>query len=115
MTTCILLPGHASATTGTGSSNAVGYLQVFSATEPVKTGEDVYYFPHTGYRIYDTSGHLMKSVENRDSEVDEVPQTVELKPGTYSIWALSDSGHYVTMPVRIKSARTTTVSLENKS
>jgi hypothetical protein len=126
LTICFVLESHATAATGStapssssssssSSSAHSGYLQVFSATEQARTGEDTYYYPHTGYRIYDSSGQVVKWVENHDSAVDETPKTVELKPGTYTIWALADSGHYVKTPVKIKPARTTTVELENAS
>jgi flagellar hook assembly protein FlgD len=91
---------------------SVGYLTVFSSTEETQWGEGSYYYVHTGYRIYDSAGKVVKWVENHDTSIDEDPQKVELAPGTYTIWAQSDKDGYVKVPVVIKLARTTAVHLE---
>jgi len=98
---------------GQVAENAAGYLQVYSATEQAAGTEPGPYFLHTGYRIYDSAGNVVKWVGNHDGDTDEAPQTIELKPGTYAVWAQAGSGRYVKMPVVIRPARTTTVRLEN--
>src|ERR1700683_1211609 len=49
-----------------------GYLEVFSTTQESQWGEGSYYYPHTGYRIYDASGKLLKWVENHNLNTDEM-------------------------------------------
>jgi hypothetical protein len=90
-----------------------GYLEVFSATQESQWGEGSTYYPHTGYRIYNSSGKMVKWVENHNTSIDEAPQKVELTPGTYTVWALSDKDGYVNVPVVIKLAQVTKVHLEN--
>jgi len=98
---------------GQVAGDGTGYLQVYSATEQAVGTEPGSYFLHTGYRIYDATGKVVKWVGNHDSDTDEEPQKIELQPGAYTVWAQSGSGKYVKVPVVIKPARTTTVRLEN--
>ena len=118
---CSLLPGQASAKSlplvaqpaisGQPHGTSVGYLEVHSATEPSPGTEGIFYFVHTGYRIYGPNGQLVKWVENHDNESDEAPQKIELAPGTYTVWGQSEKGGYVSVPVQIKSGRVTVASL----
>jgi hypothetical protein len=91
---------------------SVGYLTVFSSTQEAQWGEGSYYCPHTGYRIYDSTGKIVKWVENHASSNDEAPEKVDLAPGKYTIWAQSDRKGYVRVPAVIKMGRTTVVHLE---
>src|ERR1700761_6571428 len=50
-----------------------GYLTVFSSTEQTQWGENSYYYPHTGYRILDGNGKMVKWVDNHNSVIDEAP------------------------------------------
>jgi len=113
LTACFTAESPLSAATGTGQNNNSGHLQVFSSTEYAQGGEGPFYLLHTGYRIYNSKGEVVKWVENHGTDVDETPQIVELKPGSYTLWALSDSKGYVNISVKIKPARTTTVQLED--
>jgi len=109
---CFFLQGQAKArNTLPYDKVSFGYLEVFSATQQSQWGEGNYYYPHTGYRIYDSSGKVVKWVENHDTSIDEAPQKVELTPGIYTIWAQSDHNGYVKVPVTIKLARTAAVHL----
>ena len=108
----VTLPAVGSMDTEQYDKVSVGYLTVFSSTEETQWGEGSYYYVHTGYRIYDSAGKVVKWVENHDTSIDEDPQKVELAPGTYTIWAQSDKDGYVKVPVVIKQARTTAVHLE---
>ncbi len=89
-----------------------GYLKVFSRTEQSQWGEGSYYYIHTAYWIYDSTGKRIRTVSNHDSSIDEDPQKVELPPGHYVVKAWSDNDGLVTVPVVVKLARTTSVNLE---
>jgi hypothetical protein len=91
---------------------SVGYLTVFSSTEEAQWGDGPYYYVHTGYRTYDSTGKAVKWIANHDTSTDEAPEKVELTPGRYTIWAQSDKDGYVKVPIVIKLARTTAVHLE---
>lgn len=93
-----------------------GYLIVYTATEnPINTDEGMMYYPHTGYSIYDTSGHRVRSVANHITSEDENPSRVSLPPGTYTVRAESESDGTVDVPVQIRGMRTTVVNLEKRS
>lgn len=112
---CSLLQGHATAS-ATSSSNdkaSPGFLKVFTATQESQWGEGGYYYLHTGYRIYDSNGKVVKWVENHTTSIDEAPEKVELAPGTYTIWAQSDKDGYVKVPVIIKQDGMTMVHLKS--
>ena len=109
----VTLPAVGPTDPGQNDKVSVGYLTVFSSTEEAQWGEGPYYYAHTGYRIYDSTGKAVKWVANHDSSTDDAQQNVELAPGRYTIWAQSDKDGYVNVPVVIKPARTTAVHLEN--
>ena len=119
--TCFILQGEAAAGvtgpekrtfSGQNDQASFGYLKVFSSTQESQWGEGSYYYLHTGYRIYDSTGKAVKWVENHNTSIDEDPEKVELAPGAYTIWAQSDKDGYVKVPVVIKPARITAVHLE---
>jgi hypothetical protein len=109
----IVLPAVGPHPPGVYDKVSCGYLEVFSATQETQWGEGSYYYPHTGYRIYDSNGKLMRWIDNHNTSTDENPEKVELAPGTYRVWALSDRDGYVNVPVIIKLAQVTKVHLEN--
>jgi hypothetical protein len=112
----LLLQGHAlagSAPAGPSRPASPGYLEVFSATEETPGNEGSYYFPHTGYQIYDARGNAVRWIENHGNSVDEAPQKIALTPGTYTIWAQADKRGYVRVSVTIKAGRATTLNLED--
>jgi len=91
-----------------------GYLKVFSATErsdSINNGDENFY-PHSAYWIYDKTGKRIKTVRNHGTSPEEGPDTVELKPGTYTVRAYAENKGLVTVPVIIKLARTTAVHLD---
>lgn len=89
-----------------------GYLEVYSRTQEIQWGEGSYYYPHTSYWLYDSTGRKLRTVDNNSGSIDESPEKVELPPGTYTVKAWSDNDGLVTVPVIIKLARTTSVHLE---
>jgi hypothetical protein len=106
----VLLTGLTSVMRTQADSTANGSLQVFSATHEVQWGEGATYYPHTGYRLVSAS-HETKWVDNENSVTDSKPEQVELAPGTYTIWAQSEKGGFVQMPVTIKASQATEVHL----
>ena len=91
--------------------SSIGYLVVNTATEEVNDG-NVMYYPHTGYTIYTSSGHYLKSIENHISNDDESPEHVSLPAGSYVVRARSEIDGAVNVPVTIAAGRTTAVNLE---
>jgi len=90
-----------------------GYLEVYSRTQEKEWGEGSYYYPHTAYWLYNSSGKKLRTVGNNSDGIDESPEKVELAPGVYTVKAWSDNDGLVTVPVVIKLARTTSVHLED--
>ena len=85
-----------------------GYLVVYTPTRQTEWGFNDYYYPHTGYRVYDSRGKSVEWVTNHDSAIDQDPQTVKLLPGNYTIQGRGFAAH-----VQIKLAETTKVHLDN--
>jgi hypothetical protein len=96
-------------------NKTAGTLVVYSDTEsPIMTSE-VMYYPHSGYKIYDSRGAYVKYVPNHVSATDESPSRVSLPAGNYTIRARSEINGEVSVPVVIKGLRTTVVNLEKRS
>src|SRR5579863_6670906 len=93
------------------SSQAHGYLRVYSDTETHQIGQNTYYYPHTPYNIYDESGLRVKWVPNHIGDMDETPTVVKLPVGRYFVLAESSSYGRVTVPIVIKEARWTILHL----
>ena len=90
-----------------------GYLRVYSATETDQIGEGTYYYPHTGYRIYDGDGRLVKFVPNHIGNMDESAALVSLPAGQYRVKAQSDIYGWVTVPVVVEAGEITSVHLQS--
>jgi hypothetical protein len=90
---------------------AKGALEVYSATDEFNDGGTLYY-AHSSYAIYTLDGKLFKDVENHVSQSDEVPQTVSLPVGSYTVVARSEKDGYVNAPVMIRNGRRTIVDLD---
>ena len=95
------------------STRPDGGLRVYTATEAHEIGDRTYYYPHTGYRIYDASGKLWQYVPNHTSNEDETPASVTLPVGDYTIKAAADLYSLVAMPVVIQAGRTTEIHLDS--
>ncbi|HEX7652478.1 MAG TPA: hypothetical protein VF607_03160 [Verrucomicrobiae bacterium] len=93
-------------------ANGAGYLQVFSDTESHVIGDGTSYYPHTGYTINDVAGKRLQYVPNHVGNMDETPTPVRLPVGSYQIVAESSSYGRVTVPVVIRSSKTTTLHLD---
>jgi hypothetical protein len=112
---CFVLPGPAQASPGQNDKLSVGYLTVFSATEensPAGVSDGNSYYLHTGYRVYDAAGKMVKWVENHDDSTDENPQRVELAPGRYTIRAQSDNDGEVNVSIMIEPYQTALIHLD---
>jgi hypothetical protein len=92
-----------------------GYLVVYTDTEsPINTG-DIQYYPHSGYKIYDRNGTLLRNVRNHLNERDEAPMRVSLPAGKYTVVGRSETQGEVAVPIVVGSLRTTVVNLEKRS
>lgn len=89
-----------------------GRLRVFTATETHAIGDNTYYYPHTAYHIYDTSGRSVKWVQNHIGSMDETPELVSLPEGRYTVVAQSESYGRVTVPIVIADGHTTVLYLD---
>jgi hypothetical protein len=85
-------------------------LEVYSATDEFNDGGTLY-SAHGAYAIYTLDGKLFKNVENHISRSDELPETVSLPVGSYTVMARSERDGYVTVPVMIRNGRRTIVDL----
>jgi hypothetical protein len=88
-----------------------GSLKVYSATEEHFDGDTAYY-PHTDYRILTRDGSMFKEVRNVISPSDEVPATVTLPSGAYTVVAESETSGTVSVPVIVRTGGTTVLHLE---
>jgi hypothetical protein len=91
--------------------SAKGALEVYSATDEFNDGGTLYY-AHSSYTIYTLDGKLLKNVENHVSQSDELPETVSLPIGSYTVVARSKKDGYVNVPVKIRNGRRTIVDVD---
>lgn len=89
---------------------SLGALEVYSATDEFNDGGTLYY-AHGAYAIYTLDGELFKNVENHISRSDELPETVSLPVGSYTVMARSERDGYVSVPVMIRNGLRTIVDL----
>jgi len=87
-----------------------GALEVYSATDEFNDGGTLYY-AHGAYAIYTLDGELFKNVENHISRSDELPETVSLPVGSYTVIARSERDGYVNVLVMIRNGLRTIVDL----
>jgi hypothetical protein len=90
---------------------AKGFLQVHSATRTVDSG-GIIYQPHTPYSVYSVEGKRLWGVINHVGDDDNRPMTIEIPPGVYVVYALSDRFGQVEVPVLVVGSKTTVVYLE---
>jgi hypothetical protein len=109
---CIGGPMPVWPTVGPSEPAHVGYLVVYTATEPFNDG-DLMYYTHTDYELYSPRGVFLKKVRNSIVKGDETPERVSLAPGRYLVEAQSETDGIVRVPVIIADGRTTVVNLEN--
>ncbi len=89
-----------------------GDLEVYTATHPIEVDYLVYFNPHAGYDIDDTSGKRVKFVANHSSDIDEQPDWITLLPGNYIVVAESTWCGVVKVPVVIQEGKHTVVHLD---
>ena len=87
-----------------------GALEVYSATDEFNDGGTLYY-AHGAYAIYTLDGKLFKNVANHISRSDELPETVSLPVGSYTVMPRSETDGYVSVPVMIRNGLRTIVDL----
>jgi hypothetical protein len=92
---------------------ASGRLRVYSATETHADGDNTYYYPHTDYFVYDTTGKVLQSVHNHVGSMDEAPAWVLLPAGTYQVRARDQRLGLLTIPVVVRPGQTTVLHLDD--
>jgi hypothetical protein len=101
---------------GPTSINANGQLEVFSALEECRDGNEFdvnpAWYQHTDYNVYDLSGKRIKHVFNTVGHYDEAPCVITLPPGKYLVKAQGQGYLQVVVPVVIESGPTTRVHLD---
>jgi hypothetical protein len=88
-----------------------GQLVVYSALE-VDNAVTSDFPTHAGYDIYDSAGKLVQRVDNRSGSFYQMPASVTLSPGQYTVKAPVTNHGLVSVPVVIKENQTTTLDLE---
>jgi hypothetical protein len=91
-----------------------GYLQVYSDTETHVIGDGPYYYPHSGYSVYDKYGVRVKYVPNHIGDMDESPTLISIPAGNYNVVAESSAYGRVTVPVSIQGHHKTIVHLDRE-
>lgn len=89
-----------------------GCLRVYTATETHEIGDNTYYYPHTGYHVYNEDGQLWKYVPNHTGNTDESVASVQIPEGNYRISAQSEAYNFVSVPITIRAGKTTDIHLE---
>ena len=89
-----------------------GFIQVFSDTKEHFIDNDVPYYRHMGYNIYDEGGKRVQYVPNHIGITDESPTRVQLAEGNYNIVAESSAYGRVTVAVVIQADKTTILHLD---
>ena len=89
---------------------AIGYLQVFTATETI-SDRGFFFYPYSGYNIYRPDGAPYQFVPNHRSNFDPVPTVVSLASGEYKIVARGEGTGLITVPVIIVAGEQTDVYL----
>ena len=98
-------------TVGPAEHEHLGYLVVYSATEPFNDGDRIFY-THTDYDLYSWRGGFLKRIRNSIVKGDEIPERIPLAAGRYLVQAESETDGIVRVPVIIADGRTTVVNLE---
>jgi len=88
-----------------------GKLVVYTAPT-VTTVEQSRYPVHTPYTLLDSSGKILRDVDNRSGFFDSSPVTVPLAAGKYSVRGLAAGRGYIVVPVLIERGKTTIVDLD---
>ncbi len=91
-----------------------GFLTVHTATEQYPDGDNTNANVHTDYQIYTPDGRLFKQVSNSLGPRSEIPVTVKLPKGSYSVVAQSEIVGAVTIPVVVETGKTTELHLERE-
>jgi hypothetical protein len=90
-----------------------GRLIVFTAAEEYNVGDTTTYRPHSAYHIHDGNGKRFKYVLNHTGVMDEMPQSVLLPAGNYTLRARAERLGWVIVPVLVKENQSTEVHLDS--
>lgn len=101
-------------TVSAASSQGVGLLKVYSATEAVTVDDHTTCFPHGGYVIQNADGTVDRRVPNHLGNRDEDSTVIPLPTGTYQVVADSETDGTLTIPVVIQPGCLTVVCLERR-
>jgi len=97
---------------GTGSN---GQLLVYSAWQGHGEGNNPCYYQHSDYYIYQTSGKLVRHLENIVGHYAQSPRPEFLPAGNYIVQARAKGygNVWIKVPVVIQDGQTTRIHLDN--
>jgi len=84
-----------------------GYLQIYTETETVQEGDNMYYYPHTDCSACANNGTLVTRVRSAIGRRDGNPAVAALPVGIYHVKALG-----LLVPVIIQRGKMTMVHLD---
>jgi hypothetical protein len=95
-------------------AQATGQLQVFSALERNDEGDNLDWYQHTDYSIYNMHGKRVMHVGNTVGHYEGAPRVVSLPPGRYIVAAEAKDALRVRVPVEIKRGRLSRIHLDDR-
>jgi len=101
-----------------GQAEPRGFLEVFSAYDPIPPSAvewDREVRIHSDYAIESADPATARTIRNRAGAFGEDPRSVSLPPGAYRIKARASGTGLVVIPVVIAAGQRTIVHLENTS
>ncbi len=100
---------------GYSSKGSQGQLLVYSAWQGHGEGDNPCYYQHSDYYIYQTSGKLVRHVENIVGHYAQSPRLEFLPAGKYIVQARAKGygNIWIKVPVVIQDGQTTWVHLDN--
>ncbi|MGO9587181.1 MAG: hypothetical protein ACLP2Y_13375 [Limisphaerales bacterium] len=100
---------------GYSSKGSQGQLLVYSAWQGHGEGDNPCYYQHSDYYIYQTSGKLVRHVENIVGHYAQSPRLEFLPAGKYIVQARARGygNVWIKVPVVIQDGQTTRVHLDN--
>lgn len=98
-------------------TTATGQLEVFSATETERDGNEYDINPawhqHSDYTVYSLRGQRVRHVFNSVGHYAEAPRVISLPAGKYLVKAHAKGDLDIAVPVLIERGRTTKVHLDD--
>jgi hypothetical protein len=90
-----------------------GQLQVYSALQRFDEGDNLCWYQHTDYTIYQ-HGKLFKRVSNAVGYYETRPRLVTLPPGNYIVVAEGRDSLRMRVPVKIERGEITRIHLDDR-